>query len=191
MTILTDVLTWTNEVFTPLGPMGVFIVAFMESSFFPIPPDILIIPLALAAPELALFYALIATIGSVTGAFFGYYIGLKGGRPALLKLAGKKRTQQVEDYFSRYGTWAIGIAGFTPIPYKIFTIAAGAFRHDLKKLFIASVISRSARFFAIAIVILLWGDAIITFIDQYFAIFTIGITAIIVIGYFGYKKYFK
>ena len=191
MALLVDVLAWSTDVFGPLGAIGIFIVAFAESSFFPIPPDVLLIPLSLAAPELALLYALVATVGSVLGAFLGYYIGQKGGRPVLVKIAKEERVQKVENYFKKYGTWAIGIAGFTPIPYKIFTIAAGVFNHDLKKVILVSIVSRAARFFMIGIIIMFWGDAIITFIDQYFAAFTIGVTGLFILGYLGYKKFIK
>src|SRR3989338_8144642 len=170
--VIAEFTQWTKDVFVPLGPAGLFVVAFMESSFFPIPPDLLLIPLALAMPQLALFYAAVATAGSVLGALLGYYIGLKGGRPVLKKIANKK-IGRVEHYFSRYGDWAIGIAGFTPIPYKIFTIAAGAMRYSISKLLVVSVISRGARFFLVAGIAMLWGEAIISLIDSYFAAFTV------------------
>lgn len=185
--MIEELVAWSTEVFLPYGPLGLFIVAFIESSFFPIPPDLLLIPLCLVTPGLSLFYALVAMIGSVSGAFLGYYIGLKGGRPALNKVAGRA-TKKVEKYFSRYGTWAIAIAGFTPIPYKIFTIAAGVFKHDIKKVFLASLIGRSGRFFLGAIVVMLWGEEIIFFIENYFGLVTILIVAGVIAAYLIYKR---
>ena len=96
--------------------------------------------------------------------------------------------KKVEKYFSRYGTWAIAIAGFTPIPYKIFTIAAGVFKHDIKKVFLASLIGRSGRFFLGAIVVMLWGEEIIFFIENYFGLVTILIVAGVIAAYLIYKR---
>jgi len=188
--MIAELIAWSKETFLPYGPLGLFVVAFLESSFFPIPPDLLLIPLCLATPNLSLFYATVAMTGSVLGAFLGYYIGLKGGRPALDRVAGRT-TKKVEKYFSRYGTWAIAIAGFTPIPYKIFTIAAGVFRHDLKKVFFASLVGRFGRFFLVATIIMLWGKEIILFIENYFGLFTILAVAGIIAAYLIYKKLMK
>src|SRR3989338_4669918 len=134
MSIIADMIEWSRSTFLPFGEAGLFAVAFMESSFFPIPPDLLLIPLVLLNPQLGLWYALVCTIGSVLGAVLGYYIGIKGGRPILIRLAGKEKTDKTARYFRKYGDWAIGIAAFTPIPYKVFTIAAGVFRHSMKNL---------------------------------------------------------
>lgn len=191
MGIVEDIIAFTQETFIPFGTMGLFIVAFMESSFFPVPPDLLLIPLALADPANALLFAAIATAGSVSGSLVGYYIGKWGGRPLLIKVIGKRRTAKVHNYFSKYGDWAIGIAGFTPIPYKVFTIAAGAFHHSILRLVLISFVSRGARFFLIGTVAMLWGERIISFLDSYFEIFTVVLVAAIVGGYLLYKKFLK
>ncbi len=180
MPLLQAIIGWTKSTFMPLGWQGLFVLAFIESSFFPIPPDILLIPLALAEPRLALFFGFVCMAGSVLGAYLGYYIGLKGGRPALRRIASEEKILKVEDYFRRYGDGAICIAAFTPIPYKVFTIAAGVFRHSLWGLLWASVIGRGGRFMLEAILILFWGQAIVTFIDQYFGLLTFLIVIIIV-----------
>ncbi len=187
MSLIQGLLEW-SEGLLPFGWIGLFTIAFMESSFFPVPPDIILIPLALAAPELALFYGAIATIGSVLGAVLGYYIGIKGGRPLLLKLAGERRTGKVENYFSKYGNLAIGIAGFSPIPYKIFTIASGALKHDIKKMLMISAFSRGSRFMLEAALIMIWGKEIISFLDVYFGPLTLGMVAIFLVFYFMRKK---
>lgn len=140
MSFVADLISWSQTTFLPYGELGLFAVAFMESSFFPVPPDLLLIPLVLLSPERGLWYAFITTLGSVLGALLGYYIGIKGGRPILIKIAGVKKTESVEKYFKKYGDWAIGIAAFTPIPYKVFTIAAGVFRHALRNLIVISII---------------------------------------------------
>lgn len=189
MGILAGMIEWSREVFLPFGYPGLFLVAFMESAFFPIPPDAILIPLCLINPEMALFYALVSTAGSVTGSLLGYFIGIKGGRPVLLKFAKEERIMKVEKYFNKYGSWAVGIAGFTPIPYKVFTIASGVFEFDIKKMLIVSAISRGARFFLEAVVIMIWGAQIVSFMDSYFEFLTILGTAVIVGLYVAYKKF--
>lgn len=111
--------------------------SFAESSFFPIPPDTLMIPLALMNPKMAIFYALLTTISSVIGGVFGYFIGLKGGRPLVQKIIKEEKLYQVKLLYQKYDVWAVLVAGFSPIPYKIFTIAAGLFELDLKRFIIA------------------------------------------------------
>jgi undecaprenyl-diphosphatase len=181
------ILEWSREL-VGYGPLGLFVIAFMESSFFPIPPDVLLIPLALANPSLALLYGLIATAGSVTGALLGWWIGIKGGRPVLLKLVGERKTGKIEQYFEKYGAWAIGIAGFTPIPYKIFTIASGVFRYDIKNLIFVSTISRGARFMLEAVLIMVLGNEIIVFLDGSFGMATLVLVGVGLLGYWVYLK---
>lgn len=187
MAWLQNIIEWSKETFLPLGWVGLFVVAFTESSFFPVPPDILLIPLCLVAPKFALLYALISTIGSVLGACFGYWIGLKGGRPILKKIA-KRKTEKVEKYFQKYGVWVVGIAGFTPIPYKIFTIASGVFKIDFKKMIIASIISRGGRFFLEAVFIMLFGEQIIWFIENYFGLFSFLVVAGLIAVWYVWKR---
>ncbi len=167
-----------------MGPWGLFILSFAESSFFPVPPDILLIALALVEPKSGLFLALITTIGSVLGAVFGYIIGLKGGRPLLERFVSHKKIKLVHDYFNKYEAWAIAIAGFTPIPYKVFTIAGGVFYINFTKFIIASILSRGARFFMVGGAIYLFGDTIKYYIDKYFNLFTIVIIVLVVVGFF-------
>jgi len=180
MTIIEALLQWGKEVFLPLGDIGLFIVAFAESSVFPIPPDILLIPLVIFNPALALYYAAISSIGSVLGGIAGYFIGLKGGRPIAARLFSEKKVRRVESYFEKYGAWAVLIAGFSPIPYKIFTIASGIVRLDLKKFIIASAIGRGSRFFAEAIIIMIWGEQIIRVLERHFEVISLSIAAVII-----------
>lgn len=189
MSLITAMITWSEQTFVPLGELGLFIVAFIESSFFPVPPDLILIPLALLNPNMALFYAAVSTAGSVLGSLLGYYIGIKGGRPIMKKMFGEKRTQSVEDYYRKYGDLAIGIAAFTPIPYKVFTIASGVFRYSIRNLVIISIFGRGARFFMEAAFIVLFGKEIIAFLNSYFEIATFGITVVAITAYLLYKKY--
>jgi len=181
MGIAEDLLEWSMNLFLPLGETGLFVIAFIESSVFPIPPDVVLIPLVLFRSSLGLYYASISTAGSVLGGIAGYYIGLKGGRPLAMRLFSEGKVKRVEGYFERYGAWAVLIAAFTPIPYKVFTIASGIVRLDLKRFILASVIGRSARFFAEAIVIMVWGEQILEFLLQYFEIVTL-IIAVAIVG---------
>ncbi|MFH1847851.1 MAG: YqaA family protein, partial [Candidatus Omnitrophota bacterium] len=189
--MLKEATKWTLDKFLPLGPWGLFILSFAESSFFPIPPDVLLIALALAKPETSLLLALITTAGSVLGASFGYFLGLKGGRPLLEKLMSKERISLAHDYFNKYEAWAIGIAGFTPIPYKIFTISAGVFYINFTRFVIASVLSRGARFFLVGGVIYIFGPAIKLYLEKYFNLFSILFVVLLVGGFFIMAKLAK
>ncbi|RLG04547.1 MAG: DedA family protein [Thaumarchaeota archaeon] len=180
--LFTSMLEWAKLHLVPLGLPGLIFTAFAESSFFPIPPDIILIPLALLSPENAILYGLLATLSSSAGAFLGYWIGLKGGRPVLRKLASEKSIEKAEAFFNRYGAWAVGIAAFTPIPYKVFTIASGVFMlRDLRAFFLASFLGRGGRFMAEAILIMLFGESIISFLTTRFeqATLLIGVAAAI------------
>ena len=180
--LFTSLLEWARLHLVPLGLPGLIFTAFAESSFFPIPPDIILIPLALLNPENAILYGLLATLSSSAGAFLGYWIGLKGGRPVLRKLASEKAVRKAEDFFNRYGAWAVGLAAFTPIPYKVFTIASGVFMlKDLRAFFLASLLGRGGRFMAEAILIMLFGESIISFLTTHFeqATLLIGVAAAI------------
>lgn len=187
MGFLKTITKWTVDRFLPMGPWGLFALSFAESSFFPVPPDILLIALALIKPESGLFLALITTLGSVSGAAFGYFIGLKGGRPLLEKFVSHEKIALVHEYFNKYEAWAIGIAGFTPLPYKLFTISAGVFYINFTRFIIASIISRGARFFLVGGTIFVFGPAIRLYLDKYFNLFTIIFVILIVLGFFALR----
>ena len=189
MQILNSLIEWTKNTFVPLGAWGLFILAFMESSFFPIPPDVLLIVLTLAKPEYALFYALICTVGSVLGALLGYWIGRVGGQPLIKKLFKESTVEKVHNLFQKYEAWAIGIAGFTPIPYKVFTTLGGVFYINIPKFIIASVISRGLRFLIVALLVGWFGQSAIDFINNNFEIATILLVLIIIGCYILYKRY--
>ena len=148
--------------FMEMGEIGLFILAFMESSFFPIPPDFILIPMCLTKPENALIFATIATLGSALGGVFGYAIGKFGGRPALDFFFKKQQDKilQVEKLYNKYGVWAVGAAAFTPIPYKVFTIASGVFKMNLLGFAIVSIIGRGMRFFIVATALMFFGEKI-------------------------------
>lgn len=133
---------------TYLGAMS-----FAESSFFPIPPDIMLMPMALAQPNKAIYFAWITTFFSVLGGLLGYAIGFFAMdliTPWLQEIGYGAKLDSAQQFFNEYGVWVVFIAGFSPIPYKVFTISAGASAMALLPFIIASAIGRGARFFLVA-----------------------------------------
>ena len=178
------VLSWAE---TPYGLPALGLLAFAEASFFPIPPDVLLMALALAIPSRSYRFALVASVGSVTGGMLGYLIGwgmwdsvgpsfyqfVPGVTPAGF--------EQVRALFAQYDFWTIFAAGFTPIPYKIFTIAAGVFQINFPVFVIASLLGRSLRFFLVAGVFFYFGKPARGLIEKYFNQFTILLLIVIAI----------
>jgi membrane protein YqaA with SNARE-associated domain len=168
------VLSWAES---PRAGLYLFLLAFAESSFFPVPPDVLLIALALSIPTRAFRYALICSIGSIIGGAFGYLIGLffmdTIGWPIINFYGLQKGYEQIGALYNAWAGLAVFIAGFTPIPYKVFTIAAGVFKIDFIVFMVASIISRSARFFLVAALIWKFGRPIRDFIDRYLGWLTI------------------
>lgn len=166
---------------TPHGTAALGLIAFAESSFFPIPPDVLLIALALGRPDLAFWYAAVSTAGSVVGGAAGYAIGYWGGRPVIERFFGRSKVDLVHGLFQKYEAWAVGIAGFTPIPYKVFTIGAGVFYVNFRVFMLVSVVSRGARFFLVATLLFMFGPPIRQFIERYFE----WLTVLLVVGIIG------
>ena len=174
------VISWA---YTPYGGVALFLNAVAESSFFPLPPDVLLIALSIFRPPLAFGYATICSLGSVLGGVVGYFLGLKGGRPLLRRLMSEERIRFVERYYQKYDIWAVGIAGFTPIPYKAFTLSAGVFVLDLKRFILISLVSRSARFFSVGLVIFLFGETAKTYLTKYINTFSIAFVVLLILGF--------
>lgn len=167
----------------PYGSWALFGIAFAESSFFPIPPDVLLIPLCLGDPSRALWFATICSAGSVLGGIAGYGIGYYGGRPLVYKLFPDEKVKAVERYYDKYNAWATFIAGLTPLPYKIFTISGGACAINFKVFVFASVLSRSLRFFAVATLIYFFGEPIQAFIEEYLDVLSIAFVVLLIGGF--------
>ena len=170
------VLHWAD---TPYGPLALFLLALAESSFFPIPPDALLIALCLGAIKKSWRFALYTSVASVVGGMIGYSIGF-GIWPAVDSfffkyVPGFSETlfQQVMANYNEYGFWYVFLAGFTPIPYKVFTIASGVFKLNFFLFLLASTVSRSLRFFAVAALFRKFGPGIKGFIDKYFNLLAI------------------
>jgi membrane protein YqaA with SNARE-associated domain len=165
------VLHWAE---TPYGAPALFGLALAESSFFPIPPDPLLIALCLGAPGLSLRFAANATIASVLGGMLGYGIGagawhlFEGWFFAYVPGVSAEAFAGVQRLYDRYDFWAVFLAGLTPIPYKVFTLSAGVFSINFPVFVVASVLSRGLRFFLLAGLIFYFGQPITRFIDRYF-----------------------
>ncbi|MCP4270089.1 MAG: DedA family protein [Candidatus Brocadiaceae bacterium] len=176
---------------TPHSTWALFILAFCESSFFPVPPDVLLIALAVAKPRKAFKYALVCSLGSILGGCFGYFIGYQFfeyvGRPIINFYHITDVFNAVSEKFHSNAFAAISVAGFTPVPYKVFTIAAGACKINIFTLILASALSRSARFFVVAGLFFLFGPKIKTFIERYFNILSIVFVILLISGFFVIK----
>ena len=181
--------------YTPYALPALCIISFAESSFFPIPPDVLLIPLCIGHPKKALTFALWCSIASVLGGIAGYGIGafawehgvrdlcfsyIPGFTPAIFT--------KVQGLYQEWDFWVVFIAGFSPIPYKVFTIAGGVFGINFTTFVIASVVSRSARFFLEAILIKKYGPQVREFIDKRFGLATT-IFCVLLVGGFALIKY--
>ncbi|HEX3047852.1 MAG TPA: phosphatase PAP2 family protein [Bacillota bacterium] len=162
---------WMSEMahfFMQYGVFGLFVLSFVEASFFPVPPYLLSIPMTLAAPKLGFFYALVGTVGSVLGGLLGYAIGAKLGRPILMKFIKPASLRKVETLYTRYGDWATAAGGVTPLPYKIFAISAGVFRNRLATFIPASICARGIRFFGEAFLLIVFGQKVLKFLESAF-----------------------
>jgi membrane protein YqaA with SNARE-associated domain len=154
----------------PNALAALLVVSFAESSFFPIPPDILLIPMILARPHQAFRLAALCTLASVAGGLLGYAIGYflfdAIGRPVLEFYKAMGSYEALKAGFAEWGVWIIIIKGMTPIPYKLITIASGVAQFDLIAFILASSVSRSIRFFLVAALLWYFGDAARQFIER-------------------------
>ena len=178
------VLHWAETVY---GTWALFVLAFCESSFFPIPPDILLIALSVSIPKKSLYYALVCSAGSVLGGCLGYLIGwqfMVGIGEKIISFYGlTEKVEYIQSLYMQYDALAIGIAGFTPIPYKVFTISAGALGINFSVFMIASLVSRSMRFFLVGWLIYRFGSGIQAFIERYFNTLAVAFTVLLVAGF--------
>lgn len=181
-------LSWGNSRW---GALALFLFAFAESSFFPIPPDVLLIALCIGATARSFRFSAICLVGSIVGAIAGYGIGYflwqtpSGEYTAIANfffahVFTEESFVRVQNLYNQYNFWIVFTAGFTPLPYKLFTISGGLFHIDFAMFIIASVISRGLRFFVIGALIWKFGSPIKTFIDKYFNILAIVFTVLLI-----------
>jgi membrane protein YqaA with SNARE-associated domain len=183
---------------TPYGTPALCILAFAESSFFPVPPDVLLIALALSIPRRAWFYASVCTAASAVGGLFGYLIGWQMldlvARPILefygaplqdgqivVRVTG--REVNLTAWYQQYDAWIVFVAALTPIPYKVITISAGLCRVSIPVFILTSVAGRAMRFFAVGGLIRLWGEPAKEFIDKYFDWLAIAFVILLIGGF--------
>ncbi|HRW28531.1 MAG TPA: YqaA family protein [Emcibacteraceae bacterium] len=168
------------------------LMSFAESSFFPIPPDVLVIPMVIAAPTRAWRIAFVCSISSLFGGIFGYIIGAYFfdliGQPIVDFYHLQSQFERFRTLYNDYGALIVAVAGFSPIPYKVFTIASGVTHLDMTTFIIASAVSRSARFFLVAALLWKYGKPIRGFIENHLAKLTL-LFSILLVGMFVLLKY--
>ncbi|RDI69526.1 YqaA family protein [Halopelagius longus] len=173
---------FSREFFVSFGTPGLFAVAFLEFCLLPVPPDLVLIPLAVAQPELAFVYAAIATASSVTAGLVGYGIGRKGGRPLLESRFDDERAIRAERYFERYGLVTLSVRAFAPIPegYELLSVASGVLGLDLRSYVLTSLLGRGGKYFLEAALVLAIGEAARTLTEvELYSI--IGVVSLVVV----------
>jgi membrane protein YqaA with SNARE-associated domain len=182
------VLSWANSKWSHVA---LALNSFSESIFFPVPPDVLLMALCLGKPKRALYFATITSIFSVLGGIGGYILGKffwELTKDFFLKYVFSVETfMKVSELYNQNAFVAVFTAGFTPIPYKVFTISAGVFSINFPIFIIASLISRSARFFIVSTLIFFFGERVKVFIEKYFNILTIIFSALLILGFIAIK----
>ncbi|MGL6227230.1 MAG: YqaA family protein [Thermoguttaceae bacterium] len=182
------VLSWAE---TPYGTPALAVLSFTESSFFPIPPDVLQIALSASKPRRSFFYATVSLIASVCGAVLGYYIGYAVWATVnpffFAYIFSEQQFDLVKNWYDQYGFWAILIAAFTPIPYKLFTITAGVCSMSLWGLILASIVGRGLRFFLVATLLWFFGAKIRDWIEKYFEVVSLLFVVLLIGGFFVIK----
>lgn len=192
MKIFTRLYEWTlHWAEHKFAPRVLAALTFAESVFFPIPPDVLLAPMVLAKPHKAWYYASLTTIASILGGAVGYWLGYLMFEPWIQPLVTNFGYQARFDiaiaWFTEWGVWVVFIAGFSPIPYKLFTVSAGFLQMAFLPFFIASAIGRGMRFFLVAGLIKWGGSAMEQKIRQWVDVLGWAIVAAIVVGYFALR----
>ena len=166
---------------------GLGVVSFIESSFFPIPPDLMLIPMVLAERSKAWVYAAICTLASVAGAVLGYYIGYAlwetVGQPVIAFYNGQSAFEKFTGFYDVWGVWIVLAAAISFLPYKVATIASGVAGLALGPFLLASLAGRGIRFFAVAGLIYFFGPQISTLIDRYFNILSLAFVVLLLLGF--------
>ncbi len=162
-------------------------ISFAESSVFPIPPDAMLVPMVLARPQAAWRIALICTVASVVGGFFGYAIGYflyeTVGRAVVTFYQLERQFDEYQALFNEWGLWIILIKGMTPIPYKLITIASGVAKFDLTVFALASLVTRGVRFYLVAALLHWFGPPIRSFIERYLTLVTTAFVVLVIAGF--------
>ena len=190
--MLRSLYDWTMSLAAhPRALWALAIIAFIESSVFPVPPDALMIPMIIAAPRRAFLIAGVATVASVLGGMLGYAIGAFAyesiGQPILASLGKADAMAEFNARFNELGIWAVLIAGFTPFPYKVITIMSGWTGLSLPVFMVASVASRSARFFLVGVLLYHYGAPVRDFIERRLGLVTVAFTVLLIGGFYALR----
>jgi membrane protein YqaA with SNARE-associated domain len=173
------------------APHALFWVSFVESSIFPIPPDVMLVPMILANRSKAWFYATICTVGSVIGGIAGYAIGSYLfeyiGEPILQLYGYGERYKDAAALFQEWGVWILIAKGWTPFPYKVLTIAAGAFQMSFLPFIMASIVARAMRFYLVATLLYFFGEPIREFIEKRLSLVTTAFLIALIGGFVAIK----
>lgn len=176
----------------PMATWWLAVISFAESSFFPIPPDVMLMPMCLTQRAKAFRLAGICTLASVLGGLFGYALGYFFfefiGVPILNLYGAHGKFETFKTWYETYGSWVIFAAGVSPIPYKVITITAGVSQFDLIPFILISAVSRGLRFFLVAGIVKIFGEPAVQFIDKYFDKLTL-LAVILFIGGFAAVKW--
>jgi len=166
------------------APRYLAALSFTEASFFPIPPDVMLAPMVLAQRDRAWYFASLTTVASILGGLLGYFIGWllfeQIGDPIIELYNAEQQFETVKDWFDRYGVWVVFLAGFSPIPYKLFTVTSGLLAMTLAPFILASAVGRGARFFLVAGLIHWGGEPFASFIEK--RVNLIGWSAVVVVA---------
>ncbi|MCF0233389.1 MAG: DedA family protein [Thermoguttaceae bacterium] len=185
------VLSWAHSKY---GTIGLCALSFAESSFFPIPPDVLQLALSIERPKRAFFYAGVSAVASVCGALLGWYIGFGlwevVGPYFVPNIISQSNMDKVARFFQDWGFWALFAAAFTPLPFKAFTITAGIGHMAIPIFLTASLVGRSARFFLMGSLVYIFGPSIKAWIDKYFGILTLAFLVLLIGGFYCIKFLF-
>lgn len=186
-----DIFATVCEFFRTSGPTGLFWNSLIESFFLVPPPDILLGMMTLSEPQKAVYFATLCTLASALGGIVGYFIGYFGGRPIFNFFFRNNHSQfeKVEAFYDKYGSAAVFFAAFTPIPYKVFTIASGVLNMNLAAFTAASIVGRGMRFFIVALGLMFFGEAVKRYLEP--TIFVVTILALVVFLFWYHRKVVK
>jgi membrane protein YqaA with SNARE-associated domain len=188
---------WTEALADrPYAVAALFVLAFLESSVFPIPPDVLLIALCVGRPRRSFYFALVSTVGSVLGGLAGYGIGYwlwydsSGAYAGIANFFFNHipgfsiaKFQQIQALYDKWNFWVVFTAGFTPIPYKIITVSAGVFKINAPMFILASIVGRAGRFFLVGGLFYLYGPRIKRFLEDYLEILTVAFIVLLLGGF--------
>jgi membrane protein YqaA with SNARE-associated domain len=180
-------MSWSSS---PYAVLALSAASFVDSVLIPVPPEPLLIAMSVARRALALPYSVLATGASVLGALLDYYVGRWGGRPLAERLVDKGRLDRISGSFQRHNVWVVGLAAFTPLPYSVFSLAAGLAHLKTHRFVLASLVGRGARFFGISAGVYLLGDRIEEITTNYLGLASL-VLALILVGLYVLGRYLE